>query len=79
MKFPLRSLYVVVDEIILYDLLNKIDDNECTKQRSMDFEKTYTSDNEMYEYESETTKRSTSTFFMLSDIEILQVYSDKIL
>lgn len=79
MKFPLRSLYVVVDEIILHDLLNKIDDNQYTKQTSIDFEKTYTSDNEIYEYESESTKRSLSTFFVLSDIEILQVYSDKIL
>lgn len=76
-KFPLYSLYVVVDEVILYNLLTETE-NRIAKPKSVDFEKTNnTSDDEMYEYtESEYTEKSSSTFFILSDIEILQVYKN---
>lgn len=66
----------MVDEVILYNLLEM--EKEMKVSRSIDFDKTnYTSDNEIYEYESEYSEKSSSTFIMLSDIEILQVYSDK--
>lgn len=67
----------MVDEVILYNLLTETE-NQIAKPKSVDFEKTNnTSDDEMYEYESEYTEKSSSTFFILSDIEILQVYSYK--
>lgn len=67
---------MVVDEVILH-LLNDTN-SQVVKSKSIDFEKTNNSDNEMYEmYETDFTDKSSSTFFILSDVEILQVYRYK--